>query len=94
MYGKEHLEWTEEQAVAEKIDTFLASLSNEDRVYAMAILRKRHTVYKDNPLSRLGAGVGATPFSPPTARDLQRNASLLNPNVCVGGSVVADIFGF
>lgn len=47
MYGKEHLEWCEKQAVAAKIDQFLADLPEHERVYALAILRERHTVYKE-----------------------------------------------
>ena len=53
MYGPEYLDWRDKTAVADRIDEFLAGLGQEDRVWAMAVLRERHTVYKDNPFTAL-----------------------------------------
>jgi len=51
MYGRTYQEWVERDAVAVKIDGFLAGLPQDERVVALAILRERHVVYKDNPFS-------------------------------------------
>ena len=51
MYGREYLDWHDKTRVAGEIDTFLADMDPEDRKWALAVLRERHTVYRDNPLS-------------------------------------------
>lgn len=53
MYGPEYLDWRDKARVADQIDEFLAAMPVEDRVWALAVLRDRHVVYRNNPLYSL-----------------------------------------
>lgn len=51
MFGREYLDWESEAKAAAEIDRFLADMEPEDRVWALAVLRKRFEVrveYRDN----------------------------------------------
>lgn len=77
MYGPEYLDWRDKTRVAGQIDEFLADMSAEDRVWALAVLRERHVVYRNNPLHSLPgvmplcAMAGYNPFKQSLANQRQ-----------------------
>ena len=56
MYGCEYLDWRDETAAEQAIDAFLAAMPAEERKWVLAVLRKRHVTYRDNPLDLLSRG--------------------------------------
>lgn len=89
MYGPEYLDWKSECAAAEAIDDFLAAMEPEDRKWALAVLRKRHTVYRDGP--SLGALARQNLLSGPNA--LQQAALRQSTNYSPVAGLFGNIFG-
>ena len=88
MYSREYLESCEKQAVTVKIDAFLAGLTEYDRVYALAVLRERHTVYKDSSSRALSQGEH---FLPQFQQQLMNRQRALDSSL---GNVLSRVFPF
>lgn len=94
MYGREYLDWRDRERVAGLIDGFLAGLEPEDRVWALSVLRERHTVYKDGSDPRNQFALLAQSMLPSQSA-LQRQAQ--HPNIghigSTGNSILSGLFG-
>lgn len=89
MFGQEYLDWRDKDRVAGQIDEFLAAMPAEDRVWALAVLRERHVVCRDNPLAQLGRGL-----SDRSAFDWHRHSQCAQPHYGAAGRVLSGLFGF
>ena len=56
MYGKQYLGWRDKAEAAALLDRWMDALPPETRVWVLAVMRDRHTVYKDSPFAALQQG--------------------------------------
>ncbi len=90
MFGQDYLDWKSECAAAKAIDAFLEAMPADDRKWALAVLRKRHVTYRDNPLNQLGQGLSGQLA---IQNEAWRRQQCGRPNFGPTGSILSNIFG-